>query len=90
MGSPRDKEDDPVNVHVNDQADGQLSESGGRWQLRFVRRLAHPQDKVWRALTVPGHRDAWFPQRIEADSGRSSFSPRCMPAGSLRSVSGEA
>ena len=56
-----------MNVHVNDQADGQLSESGGRWQLRFVRRLAHPQDKVWRALTVPGHRDAWFPQRIEAD-----------------------
>jgi uncharacterized protein YndB with AHSA1/START domain len=65
--STRDKEDDPVNVHVNDRADGQLSESGGRWQLRFERRLAHPQEKVWRALTEPEHRDAWFPQRIEAD-----------------------
>jgi uncharacterized protein YndB with AHSA1/START domain len=56
-----------VNVHVNDQVDGQLEESGGQWQLRFARRLAHPQDKVWRALTEPDHRDAWFPQRIEAD-----------------------
>jgi uncharacterized protein YndB with AHSA1/START domain len=24
---------------------------------------------VWRALTEPEHRDAWFPQRIEADGG---------------------
>jgi uncharacterized protein YndB with AHSA1/START domain len=56
-----------VNVHVNDQADGQLEESGGRWQLRFTRRLAHPQEKVWRALAEPEYRDAWFPQRIEAD-----------------------
>jgi uncharacterized protein YndB with AHSA1/START domain len=58
-----------MEVHVNDQADGQLSESGGRWQIRFERRLAHPRDKVWRALTEPEHRDAWFPQRIEADGG---------------------
>ena len=56
-----------MEVHVNDQADGQLSESGGRWQIRFERRLAHPRDKVWRALAEPEHRDAWFPQRIEAD-----------------------
>ena len=56
-----------MDVHVNDQADGLLSESGGRWQIRFERRLAHPREKVWRALTEPEHRDAWFPQRIEAD-----------------------
>jgi uncharacterized protein YndB with AHSA1/START domain len=52
---------------VNDQADGRLDQVGGDWQLRFVRRLAHPRDKVWRALTEPEHRDAWFPQRIEID-----------------------
>ena len=56
-----------MEIHVNDQADGQLSESGGRWQIRFERRLAHPRDKVWRALTEPEHRDAWFRQRIETD-----------------------
>ena len=58
-----------MNAHVDDQADGQLSDSGGQWQLRFERRLAHPQQKVWRALTEPEHRDAWFPQRIEAGGG---------------------
>ena len=56
-----------MDVHVSDQADGRLEESGGQWQIRFARRLAHPQQKVWRALTEPEHRDAWFPQRIEAD-----------------------
>ncbi len=56
-----------MDVHVNDQADGRIDRSGDHWQVRFVRRLAHPQEKVWRALTEPGHRDAWFPQRIETD-----------------------
>jgi uncharacterized protein YndB with AHSA1/START domain len=63
----QDKEDDPVGTHVNDQADGQLEQSGDQWRVRFVRRLAHPQDKVWQALTEPAHRDSWFPQRIEID-----------------------
>ena len=58
-----------MEVHVNDQADGRLDRFGGQWQVRFTRRLAHPQEKVWRALTEPEHRDAWFPQRIEADGG---------------------
>jgi uncharacterized protein YndB with AHSA1/START domain len=56
-----------MDVHVNDQADGMLGQPGDRWQVRFVRRLAHPREKVWRALTEPGHRDTWFPQRIEID-----------------------
>jgi uncharacterized protein YndB with AHSA1/START domain len=33
-------------------------------QLRFTRRLSHPPDKVWRALTEQRHLEAWFPQRI--------------------------
>jgi uncharacterized protein YndB with AHSA1/START domain len=40
---------------------------GGRWQLRFIRELAHPVDKVWQAITKPEHLSAWFPQRIEGD-----------------------
>jgi uncharacterized protein YndB with AHSA1/START domain len=39
----------------------------GRWSLRFTRQLAHPVDKVWRALTQPDHLQAWFPQRIVGD-----------------------
>jgi uncharacterized protein YndB with AHSA1/START domain len=43
---------------------GELEQAGDRWRLRFARDLAHPPEKVWRAVTEPGHLDAWFPQRI--------------------------
>jgi len=46
---------------------GTLEEADGRWRLRFTRGLAHPQDKVWRAITEPEHLRAWFPQRITGD-----------------------
>ena len=39
----------------------------GRWQLRFERRLTHPQEKVWRAITDPEHLAAWFPSTIEGE-----------------------
>ncbi|HKC74762.1 MAG TPA: SRPBCC domain-containing protein [Chloroflexota bacterium] len=44
---------------------GQLEHIDGRWQLRFTRKLAHPPEKVWRALTEPAHLAAWFPTDIE-------------------------
>jgi uncharacterized protein YndB with AHSA1/START domain len=47
--------------------DGQLEQSGGRWQLHFTRRLPHPPEKVWRALTEPEHLAAWFPTDIEGE-----------------------
>jgi uncharacterized protein YndB with AHSA1/START domain len=43
---------------------GELEQDGASWRLRFTRELAHPAEKVWRALTEPEHLDAWFPQRI--------------------------
>ena len=43
---------------------GELEPCGDRWKLRFTRELAHPAEKVWRAVTEPAHLDAWFPQRI--------------------------
>jgi uncharacterized protein YndB with AHSA1/START domain len=33
--------------------------------LRYRRRLAHPQDRVWRALTEDAHLAEWFPTTIE-------------------------
>jgi uncharacterized protein YndB with AHSA1/START domain len=36
-------------------------------QLRFTRRLAHPPEKVWRAITEPEHLEAWFPDTIVVD-----------------------
>jgi uncharacterized protein YndB with AHSA1/START domain len=45
-------------------ASATLVDADGRWTLRFERQLAHPVEKVWRAITEPDHRDRWFPQRI--------------------------
>jgi len=39
----------------------------GRWRLRFTRSLAHPPEKVWRAITEPEHLAHWFPTTIEGD-----------------------
>jgi uncharacterized protein YndB with AHSA1/START domain len=47
--------------------DGQLQQQDGRWRLRFERRLAHPPEKVWLALSEPEHLAAWFPTDIQGD-----------------------
>jgi uncharacterized protein YndB with AHSA1/START domain len=47
--------------------DGQLEKANGSWQLRFQRRLPHPPEEVWRALTEPEHLRAWFPAYIEGE-----------------------
>ena len=47
--------------------EGALERRGDRWELRFVRRLPHPPEKVWRALTEPEHLAAWFPSEIHGD-----------------------
>jgi uncharacterized protein YndB with AHSA1/START domain len=37
---------------------------GGRLVLRFERRLAHPPEQVWRALTSMRGLQAWFPVEV--------------------------
>jgi len=49
-----------------DAADGLLDEHDGRWRLRFERRLHHPPDRVWRAITEPDGLRAWFPFDFDA------------------------
>jgi uncharacterized protein YndB with AHSA1/START domain len=53
--------------------EGELEQRNGRWQVRFVRRLAHPREKVWRAITAPEHLATWFPFDIEGE--RSAGAP---------------
>jgi uncharacterized protein YndB with AHSA1/START domain len=38
-----------------------LNTEAGRTVLRMERRLAHPPEKVWRALTEPAHLSKWYP-----------------------------
>ena len=47
--------------------DGRLEQAGNRWQLHFTRRLPHPPEKVWRALTEPEHLEEWFPNDIDGE-----------------------
>jgi len=46
---------------------GTLHAEDGQFVLRFERRLAHPAEKVWAALTDPAELSHWFPQDVEAD-----------------------
>lgn len=39
----------------------------GRTELRMERRLPHPPEKVWTAITEPEHLKAWFPFQVELD-----------------------
>jgi uncharacterized protein YndB with AHSA1/START domain len=40
---------------------------GGRPVLRFERRLAHPPEKVWNAITDPAEMAHWFPATVETE-----------------------
>lgn len=52
---------------TRDPEDGALEEADGRWRLRFVRRLPHPPETVWYALTEEEHLQEWFPTTIEGE-----------------------
>lgn len=41
--------------------DGTLETIDGRPALRFDRKLAHPVERVWRAIVVPAELERWFP-----------------------------
>lgn len=47
----------------------------GRVALRFERRLGHPVDRVWRALTESAQLRAWFVEILDYDRCRLDFAP---------------
>ena len=60
------------------QPDGTLQRAAdGRNVLHFERQLAHPVDKVWRAITDPAEMKHWFPSGVAGDfkpGGKLKFS----------------
>jgi uncharacterized protein YndB with AHSA1/START domain len=69
--------------------EGQLEQVGGRWRVRFTRRLGHPREKVWRALTEPEHLAAWFPTTIEGDRAEGAKLRFSFPNGEAAAFDGE-
>jgi uncharacterized protein YndB with AHSA1/START domain len=55
----------PKAPEINEQDYGTLERHDGRASLRYTRRLRHPRETVWRALTEPAHLEAWFPTTID-------------------------
>jgi uncharacterized protein YndB with AHSA1/START domain len=72
-----------------DSTDGQLEQRAGRWQLRFTRRLAHPRERVWRALTERDELAAWFPTDIEGERRAGAPLRFAFPAGEAPPIDGE-
>jgi uncharacterized protein YndB with AHSA1/START domain len=61
----------------------------GRFQLRFTRTLAHPQDAVWRAITEPEQLANWFPTTIEGERAAGAPLRFSFPAGEAPAFEGE-
>ena len=69
--------------------EGTLENVAGAWQLRFTRTLAHPADKVWRAITDPQHLAAWFPTSIEGERRSGAALRFTFPNGEAEPFTGE-
>jgi uncharacterized protein YndB with AHSA1/START domain len=65
---------------MDDHDLGRLEVDGDRCVLTFTRRLAHPPDKVWRAVTEPAHMEVWFPHEMVGDR-RAGAAVRFVTAG---------
>jgi uncharacterized protein YndB with AHSA1/START domain len=61
----------------------------GRWRLCFKRALAHPPEKVWRAITEPEHLARWFPTTIEGERAVGAPLRFAFPGGQAPPFEGE-
>jgi uncharacterized protein YndB with AHSA1/START domain len=61
----------------------------GRFRLRFTRTLAHPVERVWRAITEPEHLAHWFPTTIEGERAAGASLRFSFPGGQAPPFDGE-
>jgi uncharacterized protein YndB with AHSA1/START domain len=61
----------------------------GRWQLRFIRKLPYPKEKVWRAITEPEQLTQWFPTTIEGERVAGARLRFTFPDGEAPPMEGE-
>jgi uncharacterized protein YndB with AHSA1/START domain len=58
-------------------------------RLRFQRLLAHPQEKVWRAITEPERLAHWFPTTIDGERAAGARLKFVFPKGQAPPFDGE-
>jgi uncharacterized protein YndB with AHSA1/START domain len=63
--------------------------TGDRPALTFERRLAHPVERVWRAVTDPDELAHWFPSRVSGDVAPGARLTFAFPDGDLPALEGE-
>jgi uncharacterized protein YndB with AHSA1/START domain len=63
MSDRKKYEPGPANV-------ANVRKAGEIWKLVLVKDLRHPPEKVWRALTEPGHLREWAPFDASGDLGK--------------------
>ena len=68
---------------------GTLERAGDQPRLRFERTYPHPPEKVWRAITEPGHLARWFPTTIEGERTAGSHLRFAFAQGQAPSFHGE-
>jgi uncharacterized protein YndB with AHSA1/START domain len=68
---------------------GTYVELDGRPALRFERRLAHPVDAVWRAVTEPEELAQWFPAAVEVEPRPGGAMAFHFPGGEAPDSAGE-
>jgi uncharacterized protein YndB with AHSA1/START domain len=69
---------------------GKLETSdSGEPRLRFERLLAHPREKVWRAITEPEHLAHWFPTSIDGQRAAGARLELVFPKGEAPPFDGE-
>jgi uncharacterized protein YndB with AHSA1/START domain len=63
--------------------------TGDRPALTFERRLAHPVERVWRAVTDPDELAHWFPSRVSGDVAPGARLTFAFPDDDLPALEGE-
>jgi uncharacterized protein YndB with AHSA1/START domain len=58
-----------------------VRQDGARWTLLFVRELAHPPERVWKALTDPIELREWAPFDTDRDLGTPGAATLTMAGG---------
>lgn len=72
---------DPAAFDPGPAAGARVEKDGETWTLVLVRDLAHPPERVWRAITEPEHLRQWAPFDADASLGTTGAAVRLTTVG---------